>query len=188
MSYNQSMLVFAFVLLAAGWVAWVLPFFLVNKQKQPAQQVDKRARWGMALVGVGYALLWQARFWELSLAPWRFALSILFFVLAALLSWSGARALGKQWRMDAGLTADHQLVQAGAYRVVRHPIYASMFCTLCATGFLFTPWWLFVPAVLFFIAGTEVRVHIEEKLLAKQFGEQFAEFKRRVPAYIPFVR
>jgi protein-S-isoprenylcysteine O-methyltransferase Ste14 len=186
--YNPFMLVYAFVVLALGWLAWVTPFFLVNKEKQPAKQVDKRARWGILLVAVGYAFVWQARFWELSLPLWRFALSILFFVLAALLSWTGARALGKQWRMDAGLTADHQLVQSGPYRVVRHPIYASMFCTLCATGFLFAPWWLFVPAVLFFIAGTEVRVHIEEKLLGAQFGEQFAQFKRRVPAYIPFLR
>jgi hypothetical protein len=34
---------YAFAILGAGWFLWVLPFFLVNKQKQPAKQVDKRA-------------------------------------------------------------------------------------------------------------------------------------------------
>jgi protein-S-isoprenylcysteine O-methyltransferase Ste14 len=179
---------YAFAILVAGWLLWVLPFFLVNKQKQPAKQVDKRARWGIILVGVGYAILWQGRFWEMQPRPWRVALCVLFFVFAALLSWTGTRALGRQWRVDAGLTADHQLVTAGPYRFVRHPIYASMLCTLCATGFLLAPCWLFVPSILFFIAGTEVRVRIEEKLLAAHFGEQFLEFKRRVPAYIPFLR
>jgi protein-S-isoprenylcysteine O-methyltransferase Ste14 len=179
---------YAFAVLAAGWFLWVLPFFLVNKQKQPAKQVDKQARWGIILVAVAYAILWQGHFWEMQWRPWRLALSVVSFALAALLSWTGTRALGRQWRVDAGLTADHQLVTAGPYRVVRHPIYTSMFCTLCGTGSLLTPWWLFIPSILFFIAGTEVRVQIEEKLLAAHFGEQFLEFKRRVPAYIPFLR
>jgi protein-S-isoprenylcysteine O-methyltransferase Ste14 len=179
---------YAFAILAAGWLFWVLPFFLVNRQKQQAKQVDKRARWGIILVAVAYAILWQGHFWEMRLRPWRLALSVVFFVFAALLSWTGTRALGRQWRVDAGLTADHQLVTAGAYRVVRHPIYTSMLCTLCGTGLLIAPWWLFLPSILFFIAGTEIRVHVEENLLASHFGEQFIEFKRRTPAYIPFLR
>jgi protein-S-isoprenylcysteine O-methyltransferase Ste14 len=179
---------YAFAVLAAGWFLWVLPFFLVNRQKQPAKQVDKRARWGIILVAVAYAILWQGHFWKMQLRPWRLALSVVFFAFAALLSWTGTRALGRQWRVDAGLTADHRLVKVGPYRVVRHPIYTSMLCTLCGTGILIAPWWLFILSILFFIAGTEIRVHIEEKLLGSHFGEQFIEFKRRVPAYIPFLR
>ena len=179
---------YAYMLLLGGWVLWLTPFFLVNRQKQPAKQVDKRARWGILLVCIGYALLWQGHFWERSPRIWQVALTVLLFVLAGLLSWTGARALGRQWRMDAGLTADHQLVTAGPYRFVRHPIYASMLCVLLATGFLITPWWLFVPAVLAFIAGTEIRVRIEDRLLASRFGDQAAEYQRRTPAYIPLLR
>src|SRR5947207_3171062 len=49
------------------------------------------------------------------------------------LSWTSARALGRQWRIDAGLNPDHQLVRSGGYGVVRHPIYTSMFCMLLGT-------------------------------------------------------
>jgi protein-S-isoprenylcysteine O-methyltransferase Ste14 len=127
---------YAFAVLAAGWFLWVLPFFLVNRHKQPAKRVDKRAHWGIILVAVAYTILWQGHFWKMQLQPWRLALSVVFFVFAALLSWTGTRALGRQWRVDAGLTADHKLVTVGPYGVVRHPIYASMLCTLCGTGFL----------------------------------------------------
>lgn len=178
----------AYLILFIGWILWAIPFFLVSKQKQPAKQIDKRARWGILLVGVAFALLWQGRFWERPLPHWRLALSILFFFLAAVFSWTGTRALGRQWRFDAGLTADHQLITSGPYRVVRHPIYASMLCLLCAIAFLFTPWWLFLPSLFFFVLGTEIRVRIEERLLAAQFGEQFFDFQRRVSAYVPFIR
>ncbi|MGH9744229.1 MAG: methyltransferase family protein [Candidatus Acidiferrum sp.] len=179
---------YAFAILALGWFFWLLPFFLVNKQKQTAKKLDKRARWGILFIFIAYSLLWQGHFWERTLQSWRFAASALFLLLAVLLSWTGTRALGKQWRLDAGLIADHELVTSGPYRFVRHPIYTSMFCTLLGTGILITPWWLLLPAVLFFIVGTEIRMRVEDNLLASQFGEQFAQYKRVVPAYIPFLR
>jgi len=64
-----------------------------------------------------------------------------------------------------------------------------MFCMLLGTGFvLATPLALLLPSILCLALGTEIRVRIEEKLLAAQFGEEFRDFQRRVPAYIPFLR
>jgi protein-S-isoprenylcysteine O-methyltransferase Ste14 len=50
-----------------------------------------------------------------------------------------------------------------------------------------TPWQLFVPALILFLIGTEIRVRAEEKLLASQFGKEFEDYERHVPAYIPFL-
>jgi len=101
-------------------------------------------------------------------------------VLASVWSWTGVRALGRHLRFDAALSEDHQLVRSGAYRWLRHPIYASMFCILLGTGFLFTPVPLLIAAVVVFAAGTEIRVRIEDSLLATRFGEQFRDYQRTV--------
>jgi protein-S-isoprenylcysteine O-methyltransferase Ste14 len=178
----------ALATIAIGWLFWLFPFFLVNRHKQPAKQLDKRARWGILLVGLSYGVLWQGQFWKHSPRLWQFALSVIFFALAALLSWTATRALGRQWRMDAGLSADHQLITAGPYRLVRHPIYSSMLCVLLATGVLLSPWWLFLPAVVVFLIGTEIRVRIEDRLLASQFGDQALDYQRRTAAYIPLLK
>ena len=99
------------------------------------------------------------------------------------------RALGRQWRVDAGLNADHELVQSGPYRFVRHPIYTSMLCVFAAAALILsTPLPLLLPAILLFIIGTEIRVRIEDKLLASLFGDRFAAYQKSVPAYIPLVR
>ncbi len=177
---------YAYATLVLGWLIWLTPFFRARQTEKPAKQVDRRARWGILLVAVAYTVLWQGRFWERSPRPWQVMFSIVFFVLASLLSWTGARALGRQWRIDAGLSDDHELITSGPYRFVRHPIYTSMLGVLLGTGSLVTPWWLFLPALLLFIIGTEIRVRIEDRLLASQFGERFAEYQKRVPAYIPF--
>jgi protein-S-isoprenylcysteine O-methyltransferase Ste14 len=180
--------VYAYGVLAIGWLAWLMPFVLVWRKKQQATQVDRRARWGILVIAISYSLLWQSKFWERPLPAWRITLSVLFFILAAVLSWSGTRALGRQWRIEAGLNADHELVTWGPYSLVRHPIYTSMLCVLCATGWLVTPLPVLLAAVIIFMIGTEIRVRIEDRLLADRFGERFLQYQHRIAAYVPFIR
>jgi protein-S-isoprenylcysteine O-methyltransferase Ste14 len=182
----QPMRIIALMLILAGWTGWVIPFFLVRKSGTP-QQLDRRARWGIALQGIGFALIWQIR-WRAPIGPMRLMISSVFFVLAITLSWTSARTLGRQWRFDAGLNADHQLIRDGAYRYVRHPIYASILCLQLATGALLTPLWLLAAGLVFGVIGTEIRVRVEDGLLAARFGTEFHTYRQSVPAYIPFVR
>ena len=188
--YNWCMEGYGYWILATGWLLWLMPLLLAAKRRNrtPPAELDLRARWGLVLEGVAYSILWQSKFWERSPTGGRAAFSILFFLLASILSWTAAGALGRQWRIDAGLNSDHQLVTSGPYRVVRHPIYTSMLCVLLGTGFLITPAPLLALAAIVFIAGTEIRVRIEDKLLASRFAERFSEYQRSVPAYIPFLR
>jgi protein-S-isoprenylcysteine O-methyltransferase Ste14 len=104
--------------------------------------------------------------------------SVIFFAIGDILS----------WRMDAGLNQDHELVQAGPYRLIRHPIYCSMLCMLMATGALFTPGIALAISVVIFLTGTEIRVRIEDSLLAARFGDEFRAYQRSVRAYIPGLR
>jgi protein-S-isoprenylcysteine O-methyltransferase Ste14 len=38
------------------------------------------------------------------------------------------------------------------------------------------------------MAGTEIRVRSEDRLLASRFGEEFQAYRKTVKAYIPFIR
>ncbi len=178
----------AYAILAAGWLVWLAPFLFLQRRAAAPQQVDSRARWGIVLVAISYSMLWQTRFWERPLEDWQMALSLLFFLLAPLLSWTAKRALGRQWRLDAGLNSDHELVMSGPYRILRHPIYTSMLCLLLGTGVMITPWWLLLLSVAVFVTGTEIRVRIEDRLLSSAFGERFRDYQRSVSSYVPFVR
>jgi len=182
---------YAYIILASGWFAWMIRFIVaLFKRKTPrATKVDRRARWGMVFIAVAYALVWHGDFWTRSPGPWRIVTSVVLFAAASVLSWTSTHALGRQWRLDAGLNADHVLVRSGPYRVVRHPIYTSMLCMLFGTGLvLATPLKLLLPSLLLLALGTEIRVRVEEKLLAAQFGDEFRDYRRRVPAYIPFLK
>jgi protein-S-isoprenylcysteine O-methyltransferase Ste14 len=120
--------------------------------------------------------------------PVRILASMVAGLIAAALSWTSVKHLGKQFRVNAGLYEDHELVRTGPYGIVRHPIYSSLLAILLSTILLPTPWrWVAVSLVLF-VVGTEIRVRTEDKLLASRFGPEFAEYRKKVPAYVPFVR
>ena len=178
--------IYVYMILTLGWLAWFAAF-LTRKRAPRAWKINKQARWGILLEGIGFGLVWQGRFWARE-PGWRIFPAALLLIAAALLSWTGVAALGRQWRVDAGLNPDHQLIRSGAYSLVRHPIYASMLCLLLGTGLMLTPLVVFLPALFIFLVGTEIRVRIEDGLLAAQFGDKFTGYKRKVPAYIPWLR
>ncbi len=178
---------YAYVLILGGTALWFTPFLVNRFNFKAPQTVDRRARWGIFLEFVAFTLLWQGPFWMRSPEAWQVAISVLFLGLANLLSWSGARALGKQLRLDAALGTDHQLIRSGPYRVVRHPIYTSMLCLLFGIGVITTPPWLMLLSLLLFVIGTEIRVRAEDGLLASRFGEDFRNFQRTTSRYVPFL-
>jgi hypothetical protein len=53
---------YAYSILAAGWLLWMAPFFSIKRSGNPAKRVDRRARWGIVIVTIGYSLLWQGKF------------------------------------------------------------------------------------------------------------------------------
>jgi protein-S-isoprenylcysteine O-methyltransferase Ste14 len=179
---------FAFGIVAAAWILWMLPFVLLKRGQPRAQHIDRRARWGIFLVAISFAVLWQYQFWQTSLPTWRLALAIVFFVLADVLSWTATRVLGKHWRVDAGLNAEHDLVTQGPYRIVRHPIYTSVLCIFWGSGLILLPLQLIFLGTLPAVLGTEIRVRIEDGLLASRFGKRFDDYRQSVSAYIPLVR
>jgi protein-S-isoprenylcysteine O-methyltransferase Ste14 len=176
--------------LLALWVLWVLPFALlrVRSQRQRGSKTAPIAILGILLQFPAYPIVFMThRFVARPLELWHIVAGFALGFVSLFLIWGAIPALGKQWRLQAGVYEDHELVQTGPYRFVRHPIYASMLALLLGTGLLLAAWSAIAVAATLMIAGTQIRIHAEERLLAERFGQQFADYKARVPAYIPFV-
>jgi protein-S-isoprenylcysteine O-methyltransferase Ste14 len=45
-----------------------------------------------------------------------------------------------------------------------------------------------IGSVITFLAGTEIRVHAEERLLAERFQDSYGAYRLRTSAFIPFIR
>ncbi len=96
-------------------------------------------------------------------------------------------ALGGMWASGALVRSGHVLRTGGPYRFTRHPIYTCVLGMVAATALAqgvgrWLPLLLVVAAALVFKAMTE------EKLLLREFPEEYARYCRRVPRLLPFPR
>ena len=90
------------------------------------------------------------------------------------------------WSSDVTLKRDHELVVAGPYRWVRHPIYTGILLASLGTA-LAVGEWRGLIAVIFAGAAYWRKLGIEEAVMRRQFGEAYARYAGRVRALIPFV-
>jgi protein-S-isoprenylcysteine O-methyltransferase Ste14 len=82
-----------------------------------------------------------------------------------------------------------RLVTSGPYRLARNPMLAGVFLLLFGLGFAMNSVSLvlfFVP--LFILANIWELKAIEEPELVKRLGDEYAEYRRRTPMFLPRIR
>lgn len=152
-----------------------------------------RAIIGIVFQMVAFALVWGVGARRL-IPAWRGSARVDAFVtifasvvamVALGLVFVAMRYLGPQWAIAARTIERHELVTAGPYRAVRHPIYLGVGGFLIAIGLLLAPVWVLFAAGAIYGVGTAIRIRAEDGLMAATFGTAFEDYRRRVPALIP---
>ena len=78
-----------------------------------------------------------------------------------------------------------KLIVTGPYAYVRNPMLSGVFCILFAETLLFQSKALLIYALIFIVINAIYFPLSEEKGLFKRYGEDYAEYKRNVPRFLP---
>lgn len=95
--------------------------------------------------------------------------------------------LGGAYSVDLGVRPGQPLVTSGLYRFVRHPGYLSLIVAFAGVGLAF--WhWLATPLCLLLPPGVLAwRMLLEERILERNYGEEYRAWARRTKRLVPFV-
>jgi protein-S-isoprenylcysteine O-methyltransferase Ste14 len=96
------------------------------------------------------------------------------------------RTLGGNWSGTVTVKVDHELVQTGPYRRIRHPIYTGILLAVLGSG-LAAGRLYGLLAFVFIALGLAWKLRVEERWMAAEFGERYAQYRRTTWALIPFV-
>jgi protein-S-isoprenylcysteine O-methyltransferase Ste14 len=122
----------------------------------------------------------QARVWMLVCG------ALLYFPGMVFLLWARL-TLGKYYFVSTGFGAqlftDHQLITKGPYAIVRHPMYVGLAFAAWGALLIYFTWTTVYFAV--FAPLLAFRAYREEQALATEFGKQWTEYCKHVPAFIP---
>ena len=181
-----------FVLMWGGWFAlWNV---MGRRVKEAAQSEGSISRLSHVVPLLVAAYLLASRHVPLPLLNDRFApLALWLATLGAAVTFAGlafaiwARfVIAGNWSSYVELKRDHELIVAGPYRWVRHPIYTGLLLAFIGSA-LAVGEWRGVLAVAIVAASFWRKLRLEEAIMRRQFGDAYVRYAARVPALIPFV-
>ena len=96
------------------------------------------------------------------------------------------RVLGTNWSANPTIKEGHELVEAGPYRLVRHPIYTGLLLAILGSS-LGGGRPIDLVVFLFCRVSLFVKLKIEEGLMLRQFPQAYPDYMQRTKALVPYV-
>jgi len=119
-------------------------------------------------------------------AVWLF-LGVAVLVAGSLLRRHCFRILGAFFTGAVTIQADHRVIDAGAYRWVRHPSYTAGMLVVLGIALALANWLSVVVSVLVAFLAYSYRARIEEQALLASLGAPYARFLATRKRFLPFV-
>lgn len=94
--------------------------------------------------------------------------------------------LGRNWSAVVQLKQDHELIEAGPYGYVRHPIYTGLLLAFLGTGMMIGEWRGLLALAIVAVSFWR-KLRLEERWLGDQFGAAYVDYMQRVKALVPGV-
>jgi len=179
----------------ALWAAWFVYWWWASKNVKQAQQAETTASRGLHLALLAFAFLilfsdafriglMGRRLWPESPTLSGAGLGM---TAAGLLFTIWARVhLGRYWSGEVQIKEGHRLIMTGPYALARHPIYTGFLLAILGSAVsLGEGRGLVIMAAT--LAAFWRKVRIEEAVLSEEFGGEYAAYRGRTKALIPFL-
>jgi protein-S-isoprenylcysteine O-methyltransferase Ste14 len=93
--------------------------------------------------------------------------------------------LGTNWSITLEVRTEHQLITQGVYRGIRHPMYSALALYAIGQALVIPNWVAGLSNVVAFGVLLALRVGAEEKMMAQQFGAEYAAYSARTKRLVP---
>jgi protein-S-isoprenylcysteine O-methyltransferase Ste14 len=141
--------------------------------------------------GAGVVLLPYAfTRWHLGTPPWPLAIRVIGAVLIAaggtVVTWAFAQFAAEGVGIPIpGEPNSQRLTVGGPYRYVRNPLYVGSVLAISGQALLLSRPVLLIYAGVFLAITFSLTHWLEDPALARRFGQQFEDYRNRVPGWCP---
>lgn len=108
---------------------------------------------------------------------------VLLYLGSAMNIW-GRVVLKNNWANHIKIYSDHRLITNSVFKIVRHPLYTSLFVMMFGGALFFSNLACFLLTVFVFIPMMYYRAKQEEKLLCQEFPE-YENYRRTTGMFFP---
>jgi protein-S-isoprenylcysteine O-methyltransferase len=112
-------------------------------------------------------------------------IALVLFAAGIALRWWAIVTLGRFFTVDVQIAHDHELVERGPFRLVRHPSYTGVLLAFVGFAISLANWAAFLVILLPISAAFIRRMNVEEQALSSALGERYLSYMRRTKRLVP---
>jgi protein-S-isoprenylcysteine O-methyltransferase len=112
---------------------------------------------------------------------------VLLFAAGLILRWWAIITLGRFFTVDVTIEKDHELVERGPFRWVRHPSYTGVLLAFVGFALTLRNWGAILIVVVPIFAAFLRRMNVEEEALARALGARYRDYMKRTRRLVPGV-
>lgn len=180
--------------LSACWVIYLLYWFIsAIGVKRVAERQSRKNEFeyrlptligGVLLIGQNWPSPLNAELWNRTpLIDW---IGVAACFLGLLIAIWARRTLAGNWSATVTFKQDHELIECGPYRYVRHPIYTGILL-MCVGTAICKDRLAGLLGVAILSVGFWIKLQQEEVLMRNHFPAEYPSYEKRVKRLIPFV-
>jgi len=102
-----------------------------------------------------------------------------------LIAFFGVALVSAGWREVYRARKDNRLATQGPYATVRHPQYTGFFLVMFGEGVVHWPTVFSLAAFPIVVSAYLRLARKEEREMVRRFGDEYVEYQRRVPMFLP---
>ena len=174
---------------ATPWVIFSLYWEIAAKNAAKAISSESRISRGIHLVLTNLALLleivqfsWAGKYLPVSYFTIVGGLAVTVAGLSIAI-WA-RRVLGRNWSGEITIKVEHELIRAGPYKRLRHPIYTGILTMYAGTAVV-TGTWLALVGLAVAVFAYWRKIRLEEVNLRIAFGSEYDAYCRESWALVP---
>jgi protein-S-isoprenylcysteine O-methyltransferase Ste14 len=140
---------------------------------------------------IGYNLAWLPVIFDFGrlviLGGWLTWVGIAIMISGIVFRQYAISILGKFFTSTIQIKKDHELIQTGPYRYLRHPSYFGILIMSLGLGIAMANWISLILCMVLPTIGLMQRIQFEEKELEQYFGRQYQDYKKNTRCIIPYI-
>jgi protein-S-isoprenylcysteine O-methyltransferase Ste14 len=116
-----------------------------------------------------------------------FAIGSILAIIGLIIRVTSILTLKQQFTYTVTKIEDHELIESGLYKIIRHPGYLGQLIIFLGISTSLSNWLSILLMIVPVLLGYLNRIIVEEKFMIEQMGQKYIDYQKRTKRLIPLI-
>jgi protein-S-isoprenylcysteine O-methyltransferase Ste14 len=164
---------------------------IIKNKRNVSESGDKGSIWLLIItISIGYSLSFTMAATALGrISHWNtfFAIGSILAIIGLIIRLTSILTLGQQFTYTVTKIDNHELIEAGLYKIIRHPGYLGQLIIFTGISTTLSNWLSILLMMVPVLLGYLNRIIVEEKFMIGQMGQKYIDYQKRTKRLIPMI-